>query len=212
MMRILRLTWGWRLWTTLYFLVKGARVSPGARLQTPLSRVTLGRGAKIGKDVVMRTDIGGRVVLSDNTWLSHGVEIEATGTVSFGEGTTVQRRCTFNGSVKIGRGCIIAPNVFASSGAHIFAAWPDLSIREQEARYAALPLADRPVGFEERPVEIGDDCWIGINVAIMPGVIIGHGCIIGANAVVTQSLPPGSIAVGVPAKIKANRFPVAGRV
>lgn len=205
-MRILRLTLLWRVWTTLYFLAKGARVNPGARIETPLSRVALGRGAKVGRDVVIRTDGDGRVVLADNTWLSHGVEIEATGTVSFGEGTTVQRRCTFNGSVAIGRGCIIAPNVFASSGAHLFAAWPDLPIREQEARYAALPQAERPQGFEERPIVIGDDCWIGINVAIMPGVVIGRGCVIGANAVVTQSLPAGSIAVGIPAKIKATRF------
>lgn len=47
---------------------------------------------------------------------------------------------------------------------------------------------------------IGEDVWLGINVQIMPGVVIGRGATIGAGAVVTKSIPPYCIAVGVPAK------------
>ncbi|KAG5951654.1 hypothetical protein E4U53_002564 [Claviceps sorghi] len=52
-----------------------------------------------------------------------------------------------------------------------------------------------------RPIEIGDDCWIGGNVTIMPGVTIGKGCTIGAGSVVTRSIPDFSIAVGSPARV-----------
>ena len=52
---------------------------------------------------------------------------------------------------------------------------------------------------------IEDDCWIGSGVRILDGVTIGHGSIVGAGAVVTKSIPPYSIAVGVPAKVVSQR-------
>lgn len=51
------------------------------------------------------------------------------------------------------------------------------------------------------PVTIGDDCWIGGNSVICPGVTIGNGCVIGAGSVVTKNIPDNSLAVGNPAKI-----------
>ncbi|EGX88598.1 nodulation protein L [Cordyceps militaris CM01] len=51
------------------------------------------------------------------------------------------------------------------------------------------------------PIRIEDDCWIGGNVIILPGVTIGRGCTVGAGAVVTKSLPPYSVALGAPAKV-----------
>ena len=51
------------------------------------------------------------------------------------------------------------------------------------------------------PIHIKKGCWIGQNVVILPGVTIGEYSIIGANSVVTKSIPPRSIAVGAPAKI-----------
>ena len=51
------------------------------------------------------------------------------------------------------------------------------------------------------PIRIKKGCWIGQNVVILPGVTIGEYSIIGANSVVTKSIPPRSIAVGAPAKV-----------
>jgi len=45
-----------------------------------------------------------------------------------------------------------------------------------------------------------------VNVVVMPGVEIGRGCIIGANSVVTRSLPEFSVAVGAPAIVKSKRL------
>jgi acetyltransferase-like isoleucine patch superfamily enzyme len=58
----------------------------------------------------------------------------------------------------------------------------------------------RPL-ISKGPVIIEENVWIGEMVCIMPGVTIGRGSIIGANAVVTKSIPPYSIAAGVPAKV-----------
>jgi len=48
---------------------------------------------------------------------------------------------------------------------------------------------------------IGDDVWIGEKAAILAGVTIGEGAIIGANAAGTKNIPPYSIAAGIPARI-----------
>ena len=52
-----------------------------------------------------------------------------------------------------------------------------------------------------KPVTIGNDCWIGGNAIILPGITIGNGCVIGAGAVVTKNIPDNCMAVGNPAKI-----------
>ena len=49
--------------------------------------------------------------------------------------------------------------------------------------------------------DIGNDCVIGVNSIIMPGVHIGNQVVIGSGAVVTKDIPDNSIAVGNPAKI-----------
>lgn len=62
-----------------------------------------------------------------------------------------------------------------------------------------IPYMDQPL--ISKPVTIGDGCWIGEKVCILPGVTIGKKCIIGASSVVTKSIPDYSIAVGNPAKV-----------
>ena len=56
------------------------------------------------------------------------------------------------------------------------------------------------------PVLIEDGVWVGANVTILKGVTIGRGTVIAAGAVVSKSIPPYSIAGGVPAKVLKYRF------
>jgi acetyltransferase-like isoleucine patch superfamily enzyme len=59
-----------------------------------------------------------------------------------------------------------------------------------------------------RPVTIGNDCWIGGQTTILPGVTIGNGCTIGAGSVVTKDIPPFSVAIGSPARVVKKVTPV----
>lgn len=52
-----------------------------------------------------------------------------------------------------------------------------------------------------KPIKVGNECYIGNNVIILPGVTIGNHCIIGAGAIVTRDIPDNSVAVGVPARV-----------
>jgi virginiamycin A acetyltransferase len=53
---------------------------------------------------------------------------------------------------------------------------------------------------------IGNDVWIGYNATIMPGINIGHGAIIAANATVVKDVAPYSIVGGNPAQEIKKRF------
>ena len=61
------------------------------------------------------------------------------------------------------------------------------------------------IGGEQNSTIIEDFCWIGANVTIADGVKIGRGSIIGANSVVEEDIPPGTIAYGKGALEKRER-------
>lgn len=87
---------------------------------------------------------------------------------------------TING-VEIGRGTLIAPGAKIISANHNL---DDLDI------HASAP-----------PVIIGENCWLGANCSILPGVRLGNGVVVGSGAVVTKSFPDNSVLAGVPARV-----------
>ncbi len=52
-----------------------------------------------------------------------------------------------------------------------------------------------------KPVEIGEDCWLGIGVTVLPGVKIGKGCVVAAGAVMARDVSPFTLVGGFPAKL-----------
>ena len=65
-----------------------------------------------------------------------------------------------------------------------------------------LDYTNRNQGLEKAlPIKVGDNCWFGANVSVMPGVTIGAGCVIAAGAVVTKDMPANSLIAGAPAKV-----------
>lgn len=59
-----------------------------------------------------------------------------------------------------------------------------------------------------KDIIIGEDVFVGANVTIMPSGNIGRGCVVGACSLVTKSLPPYAVAVGIPAKIVGVKFTI----
>ncbi|MDA0991204.1 MAG: acyltransferase, partial [Verrucomicrobia bacterium] len=71
---------------------------------------------------------------------------------------------------------------------------------EERAFFKRFPFACMPpiVGDNCAPIEIGNNVWIGRNVAVQKGVTIGDNCVIAQGSIVTKSIPANHIAAGLP--------------
>jgi len=82
----------------------------------------------------------------------------------------------------------VGENVHISHGVHIYV---------QNHRVGNLREMD-----VVKPTFIGDDCWLGANVVVLPGVHLGSGTVVAAGAVVTKNFVEGNCLIGgVPARI-----------
>lgn len=102
-------------------------------------------------------------------------------------------------NVTIGDNVLIASKVFISDLNHGSYGTDDIHDSPN------TPPNDRKL--YAKPVIIEDNVWLGEFVSVLSGVVIGKGTIVGANSVVSKSLPPYVIAVGTPAKpVKIYNF------
>jgi len=131
---------------------------------------------KCGKDVIVK----------NKCYFGDGSRLEV------GNRSQLGQNARLGGSIKIGDDVLMGPDVVMMAISHRFDRI-DIPINQQGST-------------EEKPIEIGNDVWIGTRVIILPGVKIGDHSIIGAGAVVTKSFPPYSIIGGVPAKLIKKRI------
>lgn len=143
--------------------------------------------------------------IGDDFFSGPGLWIEAVTshpTGSFHPSITIGHRVAINSNVHIacinevviGDQVLFASNIFITDHNH----GCYHGVGEQSA--PEIAPNERQL-YSTNRVQIGRNCWIGENVSILPGSVIGEGCVIGANAVVTGSIPPNSIVVGSPARV-----------
>ena len=119
------------------------------------------------------------------------------------KGVELSRRISIGDFSGIGKNSMIQGNV--TIGSHVMIG-PELYIYTQNHAFDRVDIPMDQQGFSEmKPVEIGDDVWIGSRVTILPGVKIGKGAIIGASAVVTKDVPEYAVVGGNPARILKYR-------
>jgi acetyltransferase-like isoleucine patch superfamily enzyme len=171
-----------------------ALIEPSVRWRVAGS-VGIERDVYLGSNTTLLVPRGAELLLGRGVRIGADCELAPFCRVEIGARTSLQNRSQIHGDVTIGSGCVGAANLYISSAWHEFARAPALPIRVQEYQRV------RSTGTQlSHPVAIGDDCWLGINVVVMPGVTIGRGCIVGANSVITGDLPPYIIAAGAPAR------------
>lgn len=110
--------------------------------------------------------------------------------LAIGDATFVGHLCDFRIArrVSIGDHCLIAGGVtIADYDGHPLDA-------------CSRRAGDTSSLAEIRPVEIGNDVWIGHGAVILKGVKIGDRAVIGAHAIVTRDVPPDCVVAGNPAR------------
>jgi maltose O-acetyltransferase len=131
--------------------------------------------------------------IAHNAFIMGNIELLAGASNGFydklhiARGTVIGQHVTINidADVAIGENVALSPFVRIYTGTHHLG-----------------PGSNRRLGTViAKPVVIEDGCWIGLGAMILPGITVGHGSIVAAGAVVTESVPPDSYVEGNPAKV-----------
>lgn len=139
----------------------------------------------IGNHVMIRD--GARIEAVDS-WNG----ISYTPNIVIGDHTSIEQNLhmTCASNVNIGEECVILANVMIT----------DINHCDDNVECSIMKQ-----GIETKATIIGDRCFVGKNACIMPGVTLGKGVVVGANAVVTHNVPDYCVVAGVPARIIRTR-------
>lgn len=108
-------------------------------------------------------------------------------------GATIGPRSWVNEDARIDSLCTIGSDVGVGPGVRLVCATHE----------AGTPLR-RAGATQRQPVRIGDGCWLGAGVIVLPGVTVAPGCVVGAGAVVVRDTQENGLYVGVPARRVRN--------
>ncbi|HMJ35090.1 MAG TPA: hypothetical protein VK501_14360 [Baekduia sp.] len=154
-----------------------------------LTGVQIARDVVLGRDVVFDVAPGGRVVLGAGVALGDGcrLHVGAGAEVTVGDATRLGDMCviTAHARVAIGARCLLADDVVLVDG---------------DPRFEDVERPVREQGLTTSPVAVGDGVRIGPAAAILSGVTVGAGALVGAHAVVTHDVAPDATVTGVPAQ------------
>ncbi len=135
---------------------------------------------------------------------AEGVVRELLGTLGAGCHVIPPFRCDFGYNVHLGDGTFVNFDVAVMDGAPVRIGKRALIGPRSTLCTAVHPIDPkaRAAGLvSARPIEIGDDVWLGAGVIVNPGVTIGAGTIVGSGSVVTRDIPPNVIAAGSPCRV-----------
>jgi maltose O-acetyltransferase len=122
--------------------------------------------------------------------------VEEGGCLEIGDAVFINYGCSISASqlVRIGDECSI--------GTHVIIMDNDFHEVDPARR------TERPASA---PIILEENVWLGARVIVLKGVTIGRGSVIAAGSVVTRSVPPFSVAAGVPARVIRSLERGAGR-
>lgn len=154
----------------------------------------------IGEDVVFEDHVlvfhPENIELGDRIYVGHQTILKGyyRGLMIIGSGTWIGQQCFFHAA----GGLTIGANVGVGPGVKIIT-----SFHREEGR--ARPILHSQVEFA--PVEIGDDCDLGVGSVVLPGTVLGRGVQVGAGAVVKGTVEDYAVVAGVPARVLRLRPP-----
>ncbi len=148
-----------------------------------------------GRHVARQIELGTGAYIGRGAWININ---KASARLRIGAGSVIGNDLTVTCGelVEVGEGVLMSARIALLDQLHDYDSWlaPQLRGEPGPPRFSWAMT-------EPRPVRVGSGTWLGIGVVVLPGVTIGEGCVVGANAVVTSDLPDYAIAAGVPARV-----------
>ena len=178
---------------------RGALFGTNAILRHP-HRIHLGDRVVISEGCILdarNNESQDVIVLGDDVILSNNVMISCkNGTVRTGShvgiGAQAIVQSTTNCPVTIGSDVMIGPQCYIVGGGSYNIDRLDIPMWRQGIK-------------SDGGVVLEDDIWLGAQVSVLGGVVMGKGSVAAAGAVVTKSIPERAICVGQPARVSRTR-------
>ena len=156
------------------------------------------------------------VYLGENVVISHPELINLYG-CRIGENSRIGPFVEIQKNVSIGRACKVSSHSFLCEGVtiedEVFIGHGVMFVNDRFPRATKDGHLQTEADWEVRPIVVKQQASIGTRAVILCDVIIGHGAMIGAGAVVTRDVPDYAIVVGSPARVvgdvRAQRMEVA---
>jgi acetyltransferase-like isoleucine patch superfamily enzyme len=181
----------------------------------PLLLGSCGRNVVFGQNVVLRHPH--KIRIADNVVIDDNCLIDAKGEsntgIRIGSGVFVGRNSILsckNGDIELADGVNIGFNceIFSASRVRVgrnalMAAYSYLIGGDHDFSDPSRAVLDQP--RTSAGISVGDGAWIGAGVKVLDGVTIGAHAVVGAGAVVRNSIPDRATAVGVPARVVGTR-------
>ena len=154
----------------------------------------------------------GQSVLARNSLQSSAISEKAAITSphhiwdsTVGDYTFISRNSWIS-KTEIGKFCSVGPNWVCGWGIHPVDGISTSPMFYSTLKQNGMTLSGTDKVQERKPIKIGNDVFIGMNVTILDGVKVGDGAVIGAGCVVSKDVPPYAIVVGCPMQILRYRF------
>lgn len=133
--------------------------------------------------------------MGDNVWIETPFFCDYGEHIYIDEGTFINVNAIFldNNIINIGKNGLIGPGVQLLTASHPLSARERLITSNENLKTSYKTFS--------KPIQIGDNVWIGGNTVVLPGITIGNNVTIGAGSVVTKNIPDNMLAFGNPCKI-----------
>ena len=151
-----------------------------------------------------------KIFIGDNVRIAspHKLQLRGDATLIIGNNTIIEEETLLNleGQCKIGSDCYLSVRVLIGCSLKVtignqVAIGPNVVILDTNHKFEDVKRPIVEQGAMSKEVIIGNDCWIGANAVILPGVILEEHVIVAAGSVVTRSFSKNVLVGGVPAKI-----------
>jgi acetyltransferase-like isoleucine patch superfamily enzyme len=182
-----------------YWKFKGLQIGLGSNIQKGLlvtgniKGISLGKNVFIGRNVELKIRDNSQIIIDDDVKIDDGVRIISANNsvVKIGKKSKIMFYSIINGgaNITIGDKSAVAAFSMINSSLH-------LQLKNED-------YMDQ--GHAHDPITIGRDILVGSHSSILPGSIVGDGCIISTHSVVQGETGEYNVLAGIPARAVKRR-------